>query len=125
MNHRLLSAFHGAAAYGRPTGGIVARILFLKELVAADRSVASMMATDLPVGSKPAKMGANRWWLIARNFDKSRRSRNRCNILASGKVRWLRKWAKPLHERFSASSWTSKLNECTGVTKLSKSTRNN
>jgi hypothetical protein len=83
-----------------------------------------MIATALRPGSRPANSGRNRWALIARNLIKSSRSRNWCNIFASGSERLFAKKAKSRHARFSASNSTSRLKEWAGVNRLSKSTRN-
>src|SRR5215469_691338 len=106
--------------FGRQT-----HFVFLKELAAAGRSVASMIANALRLGSNCFNKGRSKCALTWRSRCKSKRSRNRCNIFASGISRWLGKRANCRHARFSGRSCTSKLKERAGVSRLSSRTRNN
>ena len=101
------------------------RTLFLKpSATGAGRSVASIIATVGRVGSKRSSRGASSAALIGRRVRTSSRRRNSCSMRTSGTTRWLGRRANFRQARFSGSNFTNRLNEWTGVNRLSSRTRN-
>ena len=119
-----LPLFAAARSGVRAASTVLAQGIFLYALVAAGKSVASIKATVLAKPAPPSSSGASRCSLMERNFVRSSRCRKSCSILTSGRTRRLRRRAKTLHVRCSASNWTNRLNECAGVSSASKWTRN-
>ncbi len=119
------SRLYRAPAKGGPPCGEAATGLFLYSLVAAGRSVASMIATPCCCFGHVAKMRCKRTAFKARKTRGVSRSRNSCNCRVLGNLRKFGNRAKRLHARCSGKSSQSRLVERAGVSNSNNSTRNN
>ncbi len=118
-----LPGFERAATQRRLSCGIGLGFFFLKPLQAASKSVASINANGC---SQPAACSTRGWSnvsLMARSPETPTRPRNSCSMRASGKRCRCGKWAKARQARCSASKFSNRLSECTGVSTVSKCTR--
>jgi hypothetical protein len=118
-----LAGLERASAQGRAGRCVSARVFFLKPLQDAGRSVASMRAVAPSQSAAVWTSGSSSTSLICRSPSTPVRTRNAWRMRTSGTwCRW-RSRAKERQARCSGSMATKRLNECTGVSSVSRCTR--
>jgi len=118
-----LAGLERAPTEGRMGGGVSAGVFFLKPLLAAGRSVASMRAVAFSQSEAIWISGWSNTSLICRNPRTPTRARNAWRMRTSGTSWRCRSRAKARQAHCSESKTQSKLSEWTCVSKASRCTR--